>query len=335
MSGVAKRWFYNKRPKGDLESDTLALREVALAPLQPGEILVRTIYLSMDATNRIWLSEWDSYMPPIRIGDPMLGIMIGEVEESRNPAFPAGSLVSGIAPWSDRFVTDGAGFFPFPRFEGLDLADAFGVLMVAGPTAYHGLFEIGQPKPGETVVISAAAGAVGMLVGQLAKIQGCRAVGIAGSDEKCRWLTQEMGFDAAVNYRQGDLVEALRAATPNGIDVLFENVGGTCLDAGLTLMNNGGRVVICGLIASYNSTEPVPGPYMFRNMIMKRLKMEGFVILDHFDRYPEYQAKLAGWMREGKLKHRLHVVEGIDNALTALKLLYTGGNDGKVMVRMS
>lgn len=332
---MARRWYYNRFTSGALEDDTLVLREEPLRDPGPGELELRSIYLSLDATNRVWLSDWDIYMEPVRVGDPMRGFLMAEVVRSDNPAFPVGSLVTGMHTWSDRFITDGTGFVPFPRFPGIALDEAFGVLMIAGPTALYGLMDVGRPKPGETVVVSAAAGAVGAVVGQIARIHGCRAVGIAGSADKCRWLVEDLGFDAAVNYRDGDLVESLRAACPDGIDVLFENVGGSCLDAGLTLMNDFGRVVVCGLISTYNRTaEVVPGPTMFRNVIMRRLRMEGFVILDHLDRYPEFQGKLAGWMREGRIKHRLHVVDGLENAASALTLLYSGGNTGKLMVRV-
>ncbi len=231
-------------------------------------------------------------------------------------------------------MTDGEGDAPFPRPEGVPVTDAFGILAVAGPTAYVGVLEIGKPKPGDTVVVTAAAGAVGALVGQIAKLQGCRVVGVAGSDDKCRWLTDELGFDAAINYRKEDLLEALKREAPNGIDVQFENVGGEQLDAGLTLMNEGGRVVICGLISTYNSSGPVPGPYMFRNVIMKRLTIQGFVILDYAAHFPEYHAKLVEWMRAGDLKYRLHIEDGLENAVDALRLLYTGCNNRKVIVRL-
>lgn len=334
MERTARCWFFEKRPSGDLEDDTMVLREIPLPEPGPGEFEFRSIHLSLDATNRVWISDWDMYTDPVRLGDPMRGFLVGEVTRSNNPDFPVGSLAVGTHTWADRFITDGTGLFPFPRIPGLGLAEAFGTLMIAGPTALYGLMEVGRPKPGQTVVVSAAAGAVGALVGQIAKLHGCRAVGIAGGPEKCRRLTEEFGYDAAVDYRGGDLVEKLRAAVPEGIDVLFENVGGECLDAGLTLMNDFGSVVICGLISTYNAGGPVPGPYMFRNVIMRRLRVEGFVILDHFDKYPDMQTKLASWMLEGKLKYKLHVVDGLENALSALKLLYTGGNDGKLMVRI-
>lgn len=332
---IARHWYFNKRPKDVIEADTLVLREDPVPALKPGQVLVRSLYMSLDATNRVWLSDWDTYMDPLPIGARMLGFILGEVAESRNPAFPEGSLVTGLGTWSDWIVTDGEGWSPFPRPEGVALADAFGILAIAGPTAYVGLLEIGKPKPGDTVVITAAAGAVGALVGQIAKLHGCRVIGVAGSDDKCKWLKDELGFDAVINYRKEDLLAALKREAPDGIDIQFENVGGNQLDAGLTLMKEGGRVVICGLISTYNSSDPVPGPYMFRNVIMKRLTIQGFVILDYAAHFPEYHAKLIEWMRSGKLKYRIHVESGLENAVDALRLLYTGGNNGKLMVRIA
>ncbi|SEQ38081.1 hypothetical protein SAMN04488038_1066 [Solimonas aquatica] len=328
-------WYFNRRPRHEIEADTLQLRELPRAPLQDGEFRLRHLYLSLDATNRLWISEWDLYMPTIAPGSPMLGFVLGEVVESRHPGFAVGSLAAGLAPWADESVSTGEGFSPMPRIPGLPLAEAFGILAVAGPSAYVGLMDIGRPKPGDTVVVSAAAGAVGMIVGQLARIHGCRVIGVAGGAEKCRWLKDELGFDAVVDYRQGDLLGQLRQAAPEGIDLHYENVGGEILDAALSCMNNFGTVVVCGLIASYNAgSDPVPGPYMFRNVIMRRLRIEGFVVLDHLDKYPQYQQKLAAWMLEGKIKYRLHVVDGLARASEALKLLYTSGNQGKLMVRI-
>ena len=331
-----RQWYFQKPPKKDIESDTLQLRDDTLPALKDGQFLLRHIYLSMDATNRLWLSDWDLYMDPIRPGEPMKGFTLGEVVESKHPDFPKGSLAAGLAPWSEYSVTDGAGFSTMPRVPGLKLADAFGVLAIAGPTALVGLMEVGRPKKGDTVVVTAAAGAVGQLVGQIAKIHGCTAIGIAGGEEKCRWLTEQFGYDHAIDYKKENVVERLRELAPDGVDVHFENVGGDMLDAGLTVMKNFGTVVICGLISTYNNTadERIPGPYMFRNLIMRRLRVEGFVILDYLDRYPQYQQQLAGWMLEGKLNFRLDVTAGIENAVEALKSLYTGSNTGKVLVQI-
>lgn len=331
-----RRWYFNKRPTRSIEDDTFELREQTLPPLAEGELLLRSIYLSMDATNRLWLGDWDLYMDPVLPGEPMKGFTLCEVVASRNAAFAVGSLAAGLAPWSDYSISDGSGLMPVPRIPGLALADAFGVLAVAGPTALVGLMEIGRPQPGATVVVTAAAGAVGMLVGQIAKIHGCKTIGIAGGPDKCAALVERFGYDHAIDYKREDVVARLRALAPDGVDVHFENVGGEMLDAGLTVMKNFGSVVICGLISTYNSTagDRIPGPYMFRNVIMRRLRVEGFVILDYLDRYPQYQAQLAGWMLEGKLRYRLDVTDGLDNAVGALKMLYTGANNGKVLVQI-
>ncbi|MEQ9479919.1 MAG: NADP-dependent oxidoreductase [Algiphilus sp.] len=334
MPKTARHWYFNQRPKGEMDDQTLALREEALPALQDKEFLVRSIYLSMDATHRLWIGDLDLYMEPIPVGERMKGFLIGEVVESKHDGYQAGDLVTGLGCWSDYIIDDGSAFQKMPPIPGLSIADAFGILTVAGPTALVGLMEIGDPKPGDTVVVSAAAGAVGMLVGQIAKIHGCRTIGIAGGAEKCERLKSLFGYDEVVDYKKGDVVGQLRTLAPDGIDVLFENVGGDILDAGLTVMKDFGRVVICGLISSYNADGPVPGPYMFRNVIMRRLTIRGFVILDYLDRYPEFQAKLADWMREGRLNYRLHVVDGLENAVDALQLLYHGGNHGKVMVKI-
>lgn len=331
---MARRWYFNERPTEMIEDQTLVLREEPVPALEDGQFLFRTLYLSLDATNRVWLSDWDIYMEPVHIGEPMRGFVFGEIVESKNPEFPVGAHAAGLHSWSDYIVTDGTGFSVFPPLHGIDLAEAFAVLSVAGPTAYVGLHDIGNLKKGDTVVVSGAAGAVGAMVGQIAKNEGCTVIGIAGSDDKCAMLTDRLGFDAAINYKTEDVTERLGALCPEGIDLCFENVGGDILDASLTHMKDFGHVVICGLISSYNSKEPVPGPYMFRNLIMRRLTVRGFVILDHEDRFPDAMAALAGWLAEGKLTMPLHLVDGLEAAPKALNLLYTGGNTGKLMVKV-
>ena len=209
------------------------------------------------------------------------------------------------------------------------------VLGATGMTAYFGLLDIGQPKAGETVVVSAAAGAVGSLVGQIAKIKGCRVVGIAGSDEKCAWITKDLGFDAAINYKKENVLESLKRHCPKGIDVYFENVGGEILDAVLTLINVGGRIPLCGLISTYNATDPVPGPYMFRNILMKRVRVQGFIITDYLPRFPEGVAQMGQWLGEGKLKYKVDIVKGLENAASAVNKLFTGENQGKLLVEVS
>lgn len=329
-----RQWRFNKRPKKDIETDTLVLEDAPMPTPQDGQFLVRTIYMSMDATNRLWLGDWDMYMDPIPLGQPMMGFALGEIVESHNPAFPVGALTVGLMPWAEYSVHDGTGFSVMPNIPGLNLAEAFGILGIAGPTALYGLMDVGRPKKGDAVVVTAAAGAVGMLVGQIARIHGCRTIGVAGGEEKCRWLTEEFGYDHAIDYKRENVLERLRELAPEGVDVHFENVGGDMLDAGLTVMKNFGSVVICGLISTYNTTagDKTPGPYMFRNLIMRRLRVEGFVILDQAHRYPEFHQQLATWMLEGRLRARLHVEPGIERATEALKMLYTGANTGKLMV---
>ncbi len=329
-----RTWVLKKRPTVDIEADTLQLTEYTLPALKDGEFLLRNILLSLDATNRIWMSDWDSYLPPVDLGAGMRGIVVGEVMESRHKDFPKGGLATGVSTWSEYVVSNGAGLQPLAAMPGLKTEDAFGVMAIAGPTAMIGLHDIGRIKKGDTVVVTAAAGAVGMLTGQIARLHGCRTIGIAGGAEKCKWLTEEFGYDHAIDYKKENVEARLKALAPDGVDVHFENVGGAMLDAGLHAMKLGGTVVICGLIASYNSTEPVPGPYNFREVIFKRLRIEGFVCLDYMAKYPEYQQQLGKWILEGKLKYRLHVVDGIEHAVDTLKLLYSGGNHGKLMVRL-
>lgn len=330
---TAMSWFFNERPKDVFTKQTLALREHTLTDLLDGQFRIQTHYLSLDATNRVWVSDWDIYMDPVRIGEPMRGFVVGKVTESRNAKFPVGSFASGMASWSNQVIGDEASFAPFPAQD--DLGQAFAVSSIAGPTAHVGLHHIGELQDNETIVVSGAAGAVGLMVCQMAKRKGCRVVGIAGSKQKCEMLTDEFGVDVAINYKSQEVAEALGDACPDGIDLCFENVGGKILDASLAHMRDFGRVVVCGLISSYTAREPVPGPYMFRNIIMRRLSMRGFVILDHTDLMPSVQADLEEWMRAGDIRLPLHVVDGLENAVDAVNLLFTGGNTGKVLVRVA
>ena len=335
MNGtVARRWYFNERPNEMIEDSTFVMREESLPDLADGEFLFRTLYLSLDATNRVWLSDWDIYMEPVHIGEPMRGFVFGEIVKSRNPQFPEGVHAAALHSWSDYIVSDGEGFSVFPSLEGIDLAEGFAILSVAGPTAHVGLFEIGQLRPGQTVSISGAAGAVGLMASQIAKLHGCRVIGVAGGQDKCRMLTQDFGIDEAIDYKSEDVEARLRELCPDGIDLCFENVGGAVHDAALANMKDFGHVAICGLISSYNAKEPMPGPYMYRNLIMRRLTVRGFVILDYAEKFPDILADLVGWMRDGKLKLPQHIVDGLENAPEALNLLYTGGNTGKLLVRI-
>lgn len=332
-----RRFLLTSRPVGLAGADNFRLVEEPVAPLAPGEVLIRNLYLSMDPTNRIWMSDMEQYMPPAEVGETMRGIGLGQVVESKDPAYAPGDFVQGFVGWQDYWVSQPGPFAPFklPREVQVPLTAWLGPLYITGYTAYFGLLDVGRPKAGETVVVSAAAGATGSVVGQIAKIHGCRAVGIAGTDEKCAWLTGELGFDAAVNYKKPGFRSALRAACPNGVDVDFENVGGSILDDVMSLMNLRGRVVVCGLISGYNATAPVPGPYNFGHILMKRLRVEGLIVTDYMDRFGEAAGRIAGWLGEGRIKTRDTVVKGLENAPAALNMLFAGANTGKLYVQIA
>jgi hypothetical protein len=331
-----KTWILRHRPVGDIKETDLELVTSELGELGPGQVRVRTVYLSLDPTNRIWMSDIDAYMPPVAIGEGMRGGGIGVVEESNHDDVPVGSIVNtGLAQWSLYNDVPGAQVSVLPQLSGLPLTAYMGPLGMTGLTAYFGLMDIGKPQPGETLVVSAAAGAVGSMVGQIGKIQGCRVVGIAGSDDKCAWLTGTAGFDAAINYRGEDVGAALDKHCPDGIDINFENVGGTIMDEVIARLNDFSRMPLCGLISGYNATEPTPGPYNFANLLMRRTLLKGFIILDYLDRYPEGLQAMGGWLMEGKIKFETDVVEGLENAPGSLERLFSGKNLGKLVVKVS
>lgn len=335
MPTMNRQWILKARPEGDIADSDLQLIEATMPEVEAGQLLVRTVYLSVDPTNRFWMSDQKGYMPPVELGAVMRGVSIGVVEASRHDGFAEGDIVSGLGGWQEFYVTDGKGFSKLPRLPGVPLDAMLGLLSMVGFTAYFGLLDIGQPKEGETVVVSAAAGAVGSIVGQIAKIKGCRAVGIAGSDEKCRWITEDLGYDAAINYKTQDVFEALKEACPDGIDIDFENVGGPIFDNVLRLINLRARIVLCGLISQYNAPEPVPGPYALGNILVQRARMEGFIITDYAPRYGEAMAQLGQWLQEGKLQYKVDVLDGIENTLTGLRRLFSGANLGKQLIKVS
>lgn len=333
---INRQWQLAHRPVGEISKSDLEFTEEAVDELAPGQVLVRNIYLSLDPTNRIWMSDMDQYMPPVEIGDVMRGGTIGVVEESRFDGLKPGDIVlPGLGNWQDYVIVPGKDAHKVPTEFGLPLPAFMSVVGMTGATAYFGLLDIGKVKPGETVVVTAAAGAVGSIVGQIAKIKGARVIGIAGSDEKCKWLTEELGFDGAINYKTEDLLPRLGELCPDGIDVDFENVGGETLDAILTLINNNARIALCGLISTYNAKAPVPGPYMFQNILMRRAHVEGFIIIDYLDRMPEALMALGTWVLEGRIKYKVDIQQGLENAPTALNRLFTGENTGKLLVQIS
>ncbi|MDP3870578.1 NADP-dependent oxidoreductase [Phenylobacterium sp.] len=331
-----RQWILRRRPTGEIGPDDLELVETQTPELKDGEVLVRTTYLSLDPTNRIWMSDQDQYLPPVEIGDVMRGGVIGVVEQSRSRDLQVGQIVNpGLGGWQDYTVLPAAMARPSLQIPGVPMTAYMSVLGATGLTAWFGLMDIGKPQPGETVVVSAAAGAVGSIVGQLAKLKGCRVVGIAGSPEKCRWLTEELGFDAAIDYRNEDVGAALDRHCPNGIDVNFENVGGEIMDAVIGRMNNFSRMALCGMISTYTIDGQIPGPKDFARVLMRRILIKGFIVIDYLPRAAEAMAELIPLVASGQLKWKTHTVDGLENAAEAVKLLFTGAHDGKLLVRIS
>jgi NADPH-dependent curcumin reductase CurA len=298
-----------------------------------GEVCVRVLYISLDPAMRGWMNEGRSYIAPIGIGEVMRAIGVGRVVASNDPALSIGDHVSGMVGMQEYAVLPGAGLMkvdpsvaPLPRW--------LGALGMPGMTAYFGLLDIGKPEPGQTVVVSGAAGAVGHLVGQIARIKGARAVGIAGGPEKCSHLTDERGFDAAIDYKAGDVAAGLRRHCPDGIDVYFDNVGGEILDAALAQLARNARVVICGAISQYNASEAIIGPANYLSLLINHASMTGFVVSDYFARWPEGGAQMGEWLARGELKTHEHVVEGLETFPDTFLMLFKGENSGKLVLAL-
>ncbi len=328
-----QQWLIAAHPRGEVKESDFRWNQVRLGDPGDGQVLVRTVYLSLDPTNRVWMNGAESYLPPLALGDVMRGVGIGVVEESRHPGFAKGDIVQGLVGWQQYSLSDGTGLGKLPKGLPVSLTAFFGLLGHIGLTAYFGLLDITQPKPGETLVISTAAGAVGSLVGQIGKIKGCR-VGLTGTDEKCHWIKDELGFDAAINYKTENVYESLKRHCPKGIDIYFDNVGGAILEAVLNLINLKARISVCGMISQYNADGPVPGPSNLANLIMKRARMEGFLCTDYTPRAEEAFTQMIGWLMQGKLKYRVDVVQGLENAPRALPKLFNGSNAGKLIVQV-
>jgi NADPH-dependent curcumin reductase CurA len=318
-----------------VDARTVRLEEAPVPEPEEGEALVQVRYLSIDPTIRTWMNDAEGYLPPIGIGEVVRGGGVGDVVKTNSDHYAVGDLVFGITGWQDYAIADeGLAAMQVIPAEVSPLA-ALSVFGVTGMTAYFGLVDVGRVAAGDTVVVSGAAGATGSVVGQIAKLKGASTVvGIAGSNEKCTWLVDGLGFDAVVNYRTEDVGVRLRELCPKGIDLYFDNVGGQILDACLAQLAMRGRVVLCGAISTYNDEGAPSGPSNYRNLIVKRARMEGFLVLDYLDRFPQAQAEMAAWVADGWVKHAEHVVEGLERAPEALNLLFTGGNTGKVIVQV-
>lgn len=322
-----------KRPIGEPTPDCWQIEETEIRPLQENEVLVKTEYLSIDPAMRGWMNEGKSYIRPVGIGEVMRALGAGHIAASNHPDFNVGDTVSGSLGVQTYAILNGeelmkidTSFVPMPVY--------LGTLGMSGMTAYFGILDTGQPKEGETIVVSGAAGAVGSVVGQIGKIKGCRVVGIAGGDDKCDYVVNELGFDACVDYKKGELRKQLREACPNGVDVYFDNVGGEILDTVLTLINKKARIVICGAISQYNSTAP-QGPKNYLSLLVNRARMEGIVVFDNAANYGKAAREMAGWIAEGKLNANYHVEEGGVSAFPeTLMKLFAGINKGKLVLKM-
>ena len=328
-----RQFLLAQRPVGAPTRETFEFNEIELGEPGPKQILVKNEYLSIDPAMRGWMNDAKSYIPPVGIGEVMRALGVGRVVASQHPDFKEGDYVNGALGIQDYFLGEPRGFYkvdpdqaPLPRY--------LSALGMTGMTAYFALLAVGEPKAGETVVISGAAGAVGSVAGQIAKIKGCRVVGIAGGADKCRFLTEKLGFDAAIDYKNEELAAALKRECPKGVDVYFDNVGGDILDAVLTRISVGARVVICGAISQYNNKEAIKGPANYLSLLVNRARMQGMVVTDYVARYPEAMQEMAVWIQSGQLKSKEDIAEGLETFPDTLMKLFTGGNFGKLVLKV-
>ncbi|HMN44536.1 MAG TPA: NADP-dependent oxidoreductase [Povalibacter sp.] len=335
---INRRIVLAKRPDGDPTPADFRLEEVPIPALRDGEVLLRTVYLSLDPYMRARMSDAASYAAPTELNQVMVGGTVSRIAASRNPRFKEGDLVNSYSGWQEYQVSNGMGITPLdaripkPSY-------ALGVLGMPGLTAYVGTLDLGAPKPGETLAVAAATGAVGSVVGQIAKIKGLRAVGIAGGPEKCSYAVKELGFDACIDHRDADMPRLLKDACPKGIDVYFENVGGAVWDAVVPLLNTHARVPLCGLIAQYNATRLPPGPdrssQLMGTFLTKQVKVQGFIISTYYHRQSAFIADMSTWLKEGRIKYREDITQGLENAPQAFMGLFKGSNFGKLLVQVS
>jgi NADPH-dependent curcumin reductase CurA len=336
---INRTWHLVRRPSGDIRAEDFELRTTPRPEPAPGQCRIRVVYLSLDPGQRLWVREKDSYAPSLPLGVPMVSFAMGVVETDGMPELPVGTIVTGVSGWQDYALVDSPGAVSIvARDPRLPLLARFGMLEHIGLTAYFGTLDLLDPKPGETMVVSGAAGAVGSLALQIGKIMGSRVVGIAGSDAKCAWLTNTLGADAAVNYRRGRLTDQLRGACPQGVDTFFDNVGGECLEAVLDHINLKARIAMCGAVSQYGNDDRPYAPSNIYNLLLKRARMEGFIVLDYAaDRrwWRKAEEQMIQWHLQGRLQYRLDVVDGLEQTPVAMTRLFTGANTGKLLVRVS
>jgi NADPH-dependent curcumin reductase CurA len=335
MSDRNRRLVLAERPTGMIDESTIRIDEADVPQPGPGEALARVRFLSIDPTIRTWMDDAPGYVPPIGIDEVVRSGGIAEVVQSNCDRYSPGDLLFGMTGWQDFVIADEGGRAMQPLPPGVPPQVALGLFGITGMTAYFGLLDVGRLNEGDVVVVSGAAGATGSTVGQIAKIKGAgTVVGIAGGPEKCRWIVGELGFSAAIDYKNENVAARLRELAPSGIDLYFDNVGGEILDACLGQLAMRGRVVLCGAIATYNDRGSISGPANYRSLIIRRGRMEGFIIIDYLGRFPEAQMEMAGWLASGQIKSAAHIVDGLERAPEALNLLFTGGNTGKVIVQV-
>ncbi len=332
-----RQWLLAKRPHGIVTKENFQYTESPIPEPSDGQVLVRNLLLSFDPTQRGWMEDRESYLPPVQIGEPMRAGSIGQVIESNNPDFAKGDLVQTTGGWQDFLVVaPGEGVMGLTKVpEGIEPELMLSALGVTGLTAYFGLLDLGEPKAGETVLVSGAAGATGSVAGQIAKIKGCRVIGIAGGPEKCKWLIDEAGFDEVIDYKNEDVETRITETCPNKVDIFFDNVGGDILEAALNHINMKARVILCGGISNYNATEPVPGPANLMNLVIMRARMEGFIVIDYMHRAGEAIAELMGWIQADQLKYQVDLQEGFENIPDTLNRLFTGKNLGKQLLKIA
>lgn len=332
---VNRQWRLVRRPEGDIRQEDFQLTEAPIPTPKDGQVLVRNLWLSFDPTQRGWMTR-DTYIPMIPLGEVMRAAGVGQVIQSRHPDYKVGELVRGAFGWQDYVATDGADFLPMRRLAPGEPPNlALSLFGITGATAYFGVLDVGQVKAGDTFVVSGAAGATGSVAGQIAKLKGCRVIGTAGGKAKCDWLRNELGFDGVIDYKSEDVGARLSALCPKGIDVFFDNVGGVVLNEVLARLRLKARVVLCGAISRYSDVTLSPGPANYFNLVVTRSRMEGFIVLDYAARFPEAIGALAAWLKDGKLKQKEDVVDGLENAPNTLIRLFSGENFGKQLLKIS
>ncbi|MEH6567724.1 MAG: NADP-dependent oxidoreductase [Halioglobus sp.] len=331
---INRQYFLASRPEGMPTAENVPFRDVPLVAPGPGEAVIKNLYISLDPAIRGWMGDAPNYIEPIAIGEAVRSSVVGRVVLSNSPDLEPGDVVMSMGAWETYTTAPAATLNKLDESAGIPLSNFLSILGPTGLTAYFGLLDVAKPRSGETVLVSAAAGAVGSIVGQIAKLQGCRVVGMAGTEDKCRWITEDLGFDEAINYKTcGDYEAAIHAACPEGVDVYFDNVGGEILDATLMCLNKNARVAVCGWISSYNDAD-APGPKNLWQLVAQSVTIQGFVVLSYLDRFPEGIGQLAEWWMAGKLQFKEEIVDGLDEVLPTFLRLFDGSNEGKLIIKL-